>query len=427
MISREPVAQEGAGWVRRGGEERPPLTPPDTSTPACRYRRVVIRKAGGYGELRLEGEEDRSAPPLGTVGADMDGRQLRPPEADAVGREEVRVAVAYAGVNYADVCVRWGLYGSAKRYVGRNGFPITPGFEVAGTVLSVGSAVTHVRPGDRVLAVTLFGAYSTHLVCKANRVFRLAGEGEDLARESGFPDLPTAAGFLCVYLTAYYAAFKCAQLGAGHAVLVHSAAGGVGTALCQLAKRAARCGLVVGVVGHPSKVEAAKAAGCDAVIDKSTVRDWEGAARRLAESSGGFDAVMDANGGESLRAGYRLLRPTGKLVTYGSHTLLPKQGGVLGLVAWAGIIRGWLTTPSFDPMKLTGDNKSVLGFNLSFLFDRDDLLEQSMGEMLAWLREGIIAPVPVTCVVPLSDVADAHRRLESGLTTGKIVLDCTRI
>lgn len=374
--------------------------------------------------LEVEGSAAAGPGCLGTVGADMDSRQVRP-EVQEVGPGEVQVACDYAGVNYADVCVRWGLYGSAKAYVGNNGFPITPGFEVAGRVLAVGEGVEHVTPGDRVLAVTFFGAYSTHVVCKANRVFKLAGEGEDL-EASGFPDLQTAGGFLCVFLTAYYAAFKCAHLSAGESVLVHSAAGGVGTALCQLAKRVAGCGLVVGVVGHSSKIPAAEAAGCDAVIDKSVVKDWEGVARRLAEKRGGFDAVMDANGGASLKAGYRLLRPTGKLVTYGSHTLLPKQGGVLGLWAWLGIARGWLSTPSFDPMKLTGENKSVHGFNLSYLFAEDSLLKDSMTELLGWTKQGAITPVPVTQVVALSEVADAHRQLESGLTTGKIVLDCSR-
>lgn len=341
------------------------------------YRRVTIKKAGSYERLELE-----------TLPA------LEP------GPGQVVIDVAAAGVNYADCIVRMGLYASAKEFVG---WPITPGFEVAGTVRAVGEGVTDVAPGQRVFAVTLFFGYASQVRVARDKVFPLS---DTLSFEQ-------AAGIPAVYLTAYYGLTELARPRSGQKVLVHSAAGGVGGALVQLAK-VAGCE-VTGVVGGPHKVETARAHGADHVIDKSSQPLWE-TAERLAP--GGFDVIADANGVDTLQASYAHLRTPGKLIVYGFHTMMPKQGGKPN---WLKLAWGWLRTPRFNPLDMTQNSRSVLAFNLSYMFEEQWLLEEAMGQIARWLAEGKLRPPPVT-TYPLERVADAQRDLESGRTVGKLIL-----
>jgi NADPH:quinone reductase-like Zn-dependent oxidoreductase len=346
-------------------------------------RKVVIHRPGAHDRLRLE-----TAP--------------RP----APGPGEVRIDVRAIGVNYADVIVRMGLYASAKELVG---WPITPGFEVAGVVDAVGEGVEGVEgveelaPGAPVVAVTRFGGYATSVVVPRAQVFpRPAGLGFE-----------AAAGVPAVFATAWFALFFLAHPRAGDRVLVHSAAGGVGSSLVQLARRAG-CE-VTGVVGRPHKVAAARRFGCDHVIDKSAEDLW---ARAEAIAPEGFDVVLDANGVATLRGSYAHLRPAGKLVVYGFASMLPRSGG---RPCYPKLALDYLRTPRFDPLDMTQRSKSVLAFNLSYLFDRTDLLAEAMSDLWGWLEAGDVEAPPVTRY-PLDEVARAHRDLESGQTTGKLVL-----
>lgn len=340
-------------------------------------RKVVVRKAGGYEQLAIETHPD--------------------PEP---GGGQVLVRTEAVGVNYADVCVRWGVYESARRYVG---WPITPGFEFSGRVEKLGPGVRHLEVGDPVFGITRFGGYATHVCVDANLVWPLPDA----------LDVEAAAGFLAVHLTAYHGLLQNVVIRPGMRVLVHSAGGGVGSALVQLCRLH---GLVVtGVVGGSHKVEYVRRLGADAVIDKSRQPLWE-EARRL--SPGGYDLVFDANGPETLGQSYAHLRPTGKLMVYGFHTLLPKRGGRIRYVKAA---LGLLRMPRFNPLSMTGQNKGVVAFNLSFLFDRTDLLRPAVRDLVGWVAAGTIQPPRVRSFA-LSNVAEAHRALESGETVGKLVL-----
>lgn len=348
--------------------------------PRARYgwgmRKVVIHKAGGYERLVVETHPD----PVPAAG-------------------EVLVATEAIGVNYADCVIRMGLYASALEYVG---WPITPGFEFAGTVVAVGEGVVDLAPGAKVLGVTRFGGYSTHVSVPRHQVFALPSR---LSMEQ-------AAGFPTIFLTAYYALFELAHPRRGHTLLVHSAAGGVGSALVQLGKRAG-C-RVVGVVGSSHKVEAARALGADVVIDKSREDLWRAAEQAAPK---GYDVVLDANGAETLKASYQHLASPGKLVVYGFHSMMPRQGGK---PKWVKLAADFVRTPWFHPLKLTNDNKSVLAFNLSYLFEQRELLEESMGRLLQWVEEGLVLPAVKS--YKLEQVAEAHKALESGTTVGKLVL-----
>jgi NADPH:quinone reductase-like Zn-dependent oxidoreductase len=339
-------------------------------------RRVVIHKAGGFDRLVIES----AAVPEPKPG-------------------EVLIAVQAAGVNFADSMVRMGLYESAKEFVG---WPITPGFEVAGTVIALGEGATKYAIGDEVVAVTLFGGYTSHLAVPEHMAF---------ARPKGL-DMNEAAALPSVFMTAWFALYELAHPRPGYRALVHSAAGGVGTMLLQLLR--IRGVETVAVVGASHKVESAKKYGADHVIDKSKEDLWQ-AAERIAPD--GYDLILDANGVATLKDSYRHLRKAGKLVVYGFHSMMSPGGKP----NWIKLATGYLRTPRFNPFELTMESKSVLAFNLSYLFDRRDLLDAAMADLATWLDEGRVVAPPVT-TFPLDKVADAQRAIESGQTIGKLVL-----
>jgi NADPH:quinone reductase-like Zn-dependent oxidoreductase len=301
-----------------------------------------------------------------------------------------------------------GLYESAKKYVG---WPITPGFELAGVVQAVGEGVDDVAPGARVFAVTRFGGYATHVAVPRRQVFPLP---------AGF-SVDEAAAFPSVFLTAYWALAELAHPRRGATLLVHSAAGGVGGTLLQIGKSLG-C-TMVGVVGASSKVDVARRLGADFVIDKSQGDLWHEAARI---SPRGYDVILDANGVSTLRTSYRHLASPGKLVIYGFHSMPPradraKEGGAPGRVRWGKLALDYLRTPRFNPLALTNENKSILAFNLSYLFERADVLSEAMAALLRGVAEGTLKPLPITRFA-LDDVRSAHRALESAQTVGKLVL-----
>jgi NADPH:quinone reductase-like Zn-dependent oxidoreductase len=344
-------------------------------------RKVVIRRAGSYDRLGIEQHPD-----------------------PAPGPGEVLVETSFVGVNFADCVVRMGLYASAKEYVG---WPITPGFEFSGTVRAVGAGVEPGMVGRACMGVTRFGGYATHLSVPVGQVFDVPA-GLSLAEAAAFPT---------VSLTAWYALRELVRLRPGMHVLVHSAAGGVGSVAVQIAKLHG-C-YVVGVVGAEHKVEAVRELGADAVIDKHAEPLWH-AARRYAPR--GYQVVLDANGVETLRDSYRNLAPTGRLVIYGFHSMLPRTGR--GRPQYLTLARDYVMTPRFDPFDMTNANKSVLAFNLSYLFEAQELLAEAMGELMAWRAENKLAAPRVT-IYAFDDVAQAQRTLEQGRTVGKLVLATT--
>jgi NADPH:quinone reductase-like Zn-dependent oxidoreductase len=342
-------------------------------------RKVVVHAPGGHDRLVIE-EHPRPEPLPG----------------------EVRIGVAAAGVNFADCLIRMGLYKSSRDQIG---WPVTPGFEVAGQVTGLGPGAEELEEGERVMAVARFGGYATEIVVPQGQAFRLP-EGLSFEQAAAFPS---------PFLTAYYGLVMLANPRAGDSMLVHSAAGGVGGALVQLGKvKGCR---VVAVVGASHKVETARSLGADEVIDRSSEELWP-AAERL--EPGGYSMVFDANGIATLRDSFRHLGRPGKLVVYGFHSMLAKG---TSRAPWPRLFWSWLRTPRFDPLRMTNSNRSVLAFNLSYLFRESDLLGEVMGQLLAWLEEGRIVAPPVR-TFPLDQVAAAHREIETGLTVGKLVLDC---
>ncbi len=351
----------------------------------------MIDRPGGYDRLRIERV---------TLGA-------RP-------RDHVRIDVDAIGVNYADCVARMGLYESAKKY---EGWPLVPGFELSGRVRETDDASLAV--GTPVVAVRRFGAYASCVDVPRHQVFALPRVGDrDVTMHE-------AAGLPVVYATAWYALHPLASVRPGQTLLVHSGAGGVGGAILQLGRQAG-CETIA-VVGRTDKIDVAKALGATHVIDKSREDLWT-RAKELAPR--GYDVVLDANGAETLSRSYDALRSPGRLIVYGFHTMLPRAGEsttgkpTSGRPSWRRLATSWLRTPRFDPLKLTGENKSVMGFNLSYLFEERTILEEAMSAIWRGLERGALAPLP-TRTFAFDRVADAHRAIESGTTTGKLVLTVT--
>lgn len=340
-------------------------------------QKIVIERPGSYDKLLIRNFE------------------LKDPEPD-----EVQIKVYAAGINYADTIVRMGLYSSAKEYVG---WPITPGFEFSGKITKLGSNVRDFKLGDDVFGAILFGAYASHLNAPAKQISLVPKKLSMLE----------AAAFPCVFITAYYAVFELAHPHAGKSALVHSAAGGVGSALLQLLK-VAGC-KVVGVVGSTHKVSLARDLGADDVIDKSKDDLWK---RANALFPKGYSYIFDANGVSTLWQSYLHLSRPGKLVVYGFHSMLPKKGGK---PQWLQIAWDYIRTPRFNPLRLTNDNKSVLAFNLSYLFGELSQLKTALDELLKWIEEDKIK-MPQVKSYHFTDAAQAHAAIESGQSVGKLAL-----
>jgi len=342
-------------------------------------KKIIIERPGGYRRLQII--------------------EFTPP---APQDNEVLVEVLAAGVNFADIFIRLGLYKSAKEYVG---WPITPGFEFSGKIAKCGPGVSEFAEGTPVFGVTRFGAYASHLCVPAQQVYAIPDKSKFTFDQW--------AAFPAVFLTAYHGLFHNLVIRPDMNILVHSATGGVGGALLQLGKIAG-CRMT-GVVGSSHKVDSAFEYGADYVIDKSTEDLWTQAEEICPE---GFDVVFDGNGPATLKQSYRHLESSGKLVSYGFHSLLSTRAGVANYFKLA---YEYLRVPRFNPLNMTNDNKSLIAFNLSYLFHRLDLLEEAMRDLVKWVADGKIK-APALQEYPFEKVADAHRALESGKTVGKLIL-----
>ncbi len=350
-------------------------------------KRIVIKKPGAYDALIL------------------DETPLEPP-----GPGEVQVDVKACGINFADISIRLGLYAAAK-----NAYPLCPGLEFSGFVRRTGPGVEDYDFGDRVFGATRFGGYATAINCPANQLWHLP-ESWDFQKGAAFP---------VAYLTAYYGLHHVGHLKNKSSVLIHSAAGGVGTALLHLVRaftadqnpdtdQMTQVQPVVGVAGNPEKIPHILHAGATDAIDKSTENLWQRASECSPE---GFDLIFDANGASTLKESYKHIKPTGRLLVYGFASMFSHSGKKNRLkLLWE-----YLRTPRFSPFDLTGANKSVCGFNLIYLFEKGSFFRAIMTRLLSLNSQGIIPDMPLTRF-PFENVVDAHRAMESGKTMGKLVL-----
>lgn len=292
------------------------------------------------------------------------------------GPGEVLVEVAATGVNFIDVYHREGRYPMP--------LPLVLGNEGAGTVTAVGSGVTDVVPGDRVVWASVMGSYATKAVVPADKVVRLP--------EGLSPDL--AAAVFLQGLTAHYLTHSTYAVHTGDDVLVHAAAGGMGLLLVQMAKlRGAR---VIGTVSSPEKEKLARQAGADEVIG------YENFAEAVKDITGaGVHVVYDGVGAATFDGSLESLRPRGTMALYGAAS-----GPV----------------PPFDPQRLNAGGslfltRPTLGH---YTATREELLSRA-NDLLGWVASGALK-VHVSQRYPLAEARRAHDDLEARRTTGKLLL-----
>jgi NADPH:quinone reductase-like Zn-dependent oxidoreductase len=325
---------------------------------------------------------------------DADVFELREHPDPTPAEGEVRIRVRAAGVNFADLLARIGIYPDAPKP------PMVVGYEVAGLVDAVGTGITTVHPGDRVVAQTRFGGYADVVTVPAAQVYRFPDRLSDTE----------AAAVPVTYLTAALALYRMAALTSGETVLVHNAGGGVGIAAAQLARL--RRATVIGTASA-HKHDALRSFGVEHTIDyrHANVADE---VKRITRGRGA-DVILDPIGGGSFHASYRMLAPLGRLIMLGVSSMAGDRPD-----RWRALRTWWAMKP-FDPMSLINRNHGVFGLNIGHLWDERAKLQPLMDLIMTELNAGRLVPV-VARTFPLERAAEAHRFIQSRSNIGKVVL-----
>ena len=312
---------------------------------------------------------------------------------DAPKYNEVKINVKAIGLNFADIFAIFGLYSATP-----DG-PFTPGLEFSGVVKEVGPEVKEFKPGDAVMGATRFGGYTTQITIEQHYIRPLP---EGWTYEEG-------AAFIVQGLTAYYGLKYLGRLEAGENVLIQSAAGGVGILANRIAKKfGAR---TIGAVGSEAKIPLLQEEGFDQFI----IRDRK-FKKHLSEivNHHPLDVVMECIGGKVLKASFDLLAPEGRLITYGSARFAQpgKRPNYLKMI-WP-----YITRPRIDPQKMIEKNKAILGFNLIWLYHKQEKLNRLLTELI----DLDVGPQKVGHTFEFRDIKNAIQLFQTGKTTGKVVV-----
>ena len=354
-------------------------------------KRVIVDRYGGPEVLRVVEDNDP-----------------RP------GPGEVRVTVLAAGVSFTDAQLRAGTYLGVPRP------PFTPGYELVGVVDKLGPGCSRLREGDRVAALTVWGAYAERVcVPEANAI-----QVED--------DLDPAevVSLVLPYMTAYQVLHRLAMTKSGETVLVHGAAGRVGTAVLELGGLAGLHLYGTASAGDRAAVERLGAVAID-------YRNEDFLARVRELPGKGVDVVLDGLGGALSLRSFRALRPGGRLVVFGHYATLSH-----GRKSWRGWMEWYAATGSVALWGLLSPRRRVFAYRIQKLRDRHqwlpvaggrqalpvgggprnpDWFREDFNVLLELLRADKIHPVVAECL-PLTDARRAHELLEQSASVGKLVL-----
>ena len=298
------------------------------------------------------------------------------------GEGEVLIEVRSAGINYADTMRR------RNQYLVRQELPFVPGSEVAGVVAEVGEGVENVSEGGRVVSLIGTGGYAEYAIAQAEAIIPLP-EGLDFDEAAAIP---------LQGLTAYHILKTSGAMQEGESVLVHAAAGGVGTLAVQMAKLMG-AGKVIATAGSRTKLDLADSLGADELIEY-TDDDWPDKVLEATEGKGA-DIILEMVGGDFLEKNFQCLNVFGRMVVYGAAS--GERGAVV-------------------PVDMMNKCHAVVGFWLVQIMSRPDLFVPSLQEMLGWISSGNLKLI-VGGSYPLHEAAEAHRALEGRETTGKIILN----
>jgi NADPH:quinone reductase len=334
-------------------------------------QRVVVDRYGGPEVLRVVEEDDP-----------------RP------GPGEVRVRMLVAGVSFTDAQLRAGTYMGGPKP------PFTPGYELVGVVEELGPGCSRLREGDRVAALTVWGAYAERVCVPEVNAVEVP---EDL-------DPAEVVSLVLPYMTAYQLLHRVAMAKSGETVLVHGAAGRMGTAVLELGALAG-----LRLYGTASARDRAVVKRLGAVAIDYRNEDFLARVRELPGN--GVDVVLDGLGGPMSLRSFRALRPGGRLVVFGRYATLAH-----GRKSWRGLIEWYAATASVALWGLLSPRRRVLSYLIQKLRDRHpDWFREDFRALLELLRRGEIHPV-VAERLPLSDARRAHELLEQSASVGKLVL-----
>jgi NADPH:quinone reductase-like Zn-dependent oxidoreductase len=306
------------------------------------------------------------------------------------GPGQAVVRVRAAGVNFADLLARVGLYPDAPKP------PCVVGYEFAG---ELETPAGDLEAGQRVMGGCRFGAYAERVVADAANLVPLP-DGWSFAEGAAVP---------VAYVTAYAGLLRFGSLRPGERVLIQAAAGGVGIAATQIARLV---GAEVYGTASAAKHEAIRSFGVDHAVDYDFVR----AVRRIAGERRPLDLVLDGMGGRSFRKSFSLLRPGGRLVCLGaSEVQLGERRSPLRAV------RVLAQVPRFNAIRLMRDSKAVIGLNMLALWDAKRSLGEYIEPLSEWVARETIRPV-VAKEFPLEEGPAAHRYVHERRNVGKVVL-----
>ena len=293
---------------------------------------------------------------------------------------EVLIEVAAVGVNYADLMHRQGTYMTRTRV------PTTLGMEVAGTVVELGDGVTSPAIGTRVAAFGN-GGYAEYTTAAASALLPIPPN----------LDFAHAAAFPVQGLTAYQLLREAARMEKGESVLIHAAAGGVGTLAVQLAKLLG-AGKVLGTASSASKLELARRLGADVTINY-TAESWVEQVKEATDGRGA-NIILEMVGGTISEQSLQCLAPYGRMVVFGAAS---------GQIA------------QFTGVQLMYKNQAIIGYWLSAWMRRPDRIASALNELMQYLAAGKLEIV-VGQTFPLAEAAVAHQAITERKTTGKVVL-----
>lgn len=308
-----------------------------------------------------------------------------------LARGMVRVHIRSVGLNFADIFALSGLYSATPKGA------FIPGLEYSGTVIASDPS-SGFHEGDRVMGVTRFGAYASQIDTDPKLLL-------PIPRSWSFQE---GAAYLVQTLTAYYALIPLGALKEKQQVLVHSAAGGVGLQAMKLIK--ALGAIPVGTVSRPEKKDFLNSKSFEQVI----IRE-ENFAKQLKDLGLEFDLVLDGIGGSTQTASYNRLRSMGRLVVFGAAEFTPGSNRPR---YFQSIIK-YLLRPKYDVMEMISDNKSVLAFNLIWLWNEIPLLR----ELIVDMSEIKIDPPVVGHEFPFEEAHGAIECLRGGASIGKVILN----
>lgn len=306
---------------------------------------------------------------------------------------EVQIAVKAIGLNFADIFAIHGLYAAAPKE------SFVPGLEFSGEIIAMGDSVIDFKVGDRIMGVTRFGGYASHLNIDDRHIVKLA---DDWTYEEG-------ASYLVQGLTAYYALVYLGALQKNQAVLIHSGAGGVGI----MANRIAKCydAYTIGTVGSDKKLSVLEKEGFDQSIVRSAYFE-ENLKTALGDKE--LKLIVETIGGKIFKAGYKTLAPQGRMVVVGASQFASpgNKPNYLKLI-WM-----MLTRPKLDPQQMIQDNKAVMGFNLIWLYEKVEIMD----ELLEAMSKLDLGKPYVGQTYAFDQMHEAIKLFQGGKSTGKVVV-----